>query len=201
MVTASSVGAGEVVAARPPAPRTSARHGNTRTRTKPASTDASSPLPCSEWQSCSGCSQDAIIMTTERKTFNACGRGHGVEPIFSASKNVSAVLIHDGYVYVTSECSFGKDDAIVSLRRYGARNGARAGTWSAKKTTAFVGVRKPRGIAFADDDVLLICAQNCVPAVDVMTFGTARVVAEDNDLAGRSLALGAIVTFAPGRAA
>jgi hypothetical protein len=60
----------------------------------------------------------------------------------------------------------------------------------------FAGVRKPRGIAFADDDTLLMCAQNCVLAVDVTTFGVARVVAEDNDLAGQSLALGAIVARA-----
>lgn len=109
------------------------------------------------------------------------------------------LALHNGYVYVTSEFPFGKDDAVVSLRRYDARNGARAGTWSAENTPAFAGVRKPRGIAFADDDVPLICAQNCVLAVDITTFGTARVVAEDNDLAGQSLALGAIVTFTAGR--
>jgi hypothetical protein len=108
------------------------------------------------------------------------------------------LALHNGYVYVTSEFPFGKDDAIVSLRRYDARNGARAGTWSAENTPAFTGVRKPRGIVFTDDNTPLICAQNCVLAVDVTTFGTARVVAEDNDLAGQSLALGAIVTPAPG---
>jgi outer membrane protein assembly factor BamB len=106
------------------------------------------------------------------------------------------LALHNGYVYVTSEFPFGKDDATVSLRRYDARNGAPAGTWSAENTPAFTGVRKPRGIAFADDGVLLMCAQKCVLAVDVTTFGTARVVAEDNDLAGQSLALGAIVTRA-----
>ena len=106
------------------------------------------------------------------------------------------LALHNGYVYVTSEFPFGKDDATVSLRRYDARNGARAGTWSAENTPAFARVRKPRGIAFADDDTLLMCAQNCVLAVDVTTFGAARVVAEDNDLAGQSLALGAIVTRA-----
>jgi hypothetical protein len=108
------------------------------------------------------------------------------------------LALHNGYVYVTSEFPFGKDDAIVSLRRYDARNAASAGAWSAENTPAFTGVRKPRGIVFADDGTLLICAQNCVLAVDVTTFGAARVVAEDNDLAGQSLALGAIVTRAPG---
>jgi hypothetical protein len=108
------------------------------------------------------------------------------------------IALRGGYVYVASEFPFGKDDAIVSLRRYDARNGARAGTWSAENTPAFTGVRKPRGIAFTNDDTLLMCAQNCVLAVDVTTFGAARVVAEDNDLAGQSLALGAIVARAPG---
>jgi hypothetical protein len=37
------------------------------------------------------------------------------------------------------------------------------------------------------------------PSEKALRFDTARVVAEDNDLAGQSLALGAIVTFAPGR--
>jgi hypothetical protein len=107
------------------------------------------------------------------------------------------LALRNGYVYVTSEFPFGKDDAVVSLRRYDARSGARAGTWSAENTPAFAGVRKPRGIAFAGDDLLFMCAQNCVLALDVRTFGTARVVAEDNDLAGQSLALGATVTHAP----
>jgi hypothetical protein len=107
------------------------------------------------------------------------------------------LALRNGYVYVTSEFPFGKDDAFVSLRRYEARSGASAGTWSAENTPAFAGVRKPRGITFANDETLLICAQNCVLAVDVTTFGTARVVAEDNDLAGQSLALGAIVTRVP----
>jgi hypothetical protein len=104
------------------------------------------------------------------------------------------LALRNGYVYVTSEFAFGKDDAIVSLRRYDARSGASAGTWSATNTPVFAAVRKPRGITFADDETLLLCAQNCVLAVDVTTFGTARVVAEDNSLAGQSLALGAIVT-------
>jgi hypothetical protein len=105
------------------------------------------------------------------------------------------LALHNGYVYVTSEFPFGQDGATVSLRRYDAANTASAGTWSAANTPAFTSVRKPRGIAFADEDTLLMCAQNCVLAVDVATFGTARVVAEDNDLAGQSLAFGAIVTL------
>jgi hypothetical protein len=104
------------------------------------------------------------------------------------------LALHNGYVYVASEYPFGRDDAVVSLRRYDARSGARAGAWSTENTPAFAGVRKPRGIAFAGDDLLFMCAQNCVLALDVRTFGSARVVAEDNDLAGQSLALGAIVT-------
>jgi hypothetical protein len=107
------------------------------------------------------------------------------------------LLLRDGHVYVASEFPFGKDDAVVSLRRYDARSGANAGTWSAENTPAFTAVRKPRGITFADNDTVLMCAQNCVLAVDVKTFGTARVVAEDNDLAGQSLAVGTIVTRAP----
>ncbi|MGB6984397.1 MAG: hypothetical protein WBD74_00330 [Candidatus Aquilonibacter sp.] len=103
------------------------------------------------------------------------------------------LALHNGYVYVTSEFPFGKDDAVVSLRSYDARNGASAGTWSAETTPAFAGVRKPRGIAFADDATLMICAQNCVLAIDLTTFGTAKVLARDNDLAGQSLALGAIM--------
>jgi hypothetical protein len=100
------------------------------------------------------------------------------------------LALRGDYVYVTSEFPFGRDDAIASLRRYDARSGAPAGTWSAENTPAFAGVRKPRGITFADDEMLLMCAQNCVLAIDVSTFGTARVVAQDNHLAGQSLALG-----------
>jgi hypothetical protein len=107
------------------------------------------------------------------------------------------LALHNGYVYVASEFPFGKDEAAVSLRRYDARNGASAGAWSVENTPAFSGVRKPRGLAFADDDTLLMCAQNCVLAVDVSTFGIARVIAEDNNLAGQSLALGAIIAHAP----
>jgi hypothetical protein len=104
------------------------------------------------------------------------------------------LALHNGYIYVASEFPFGKDDATVSLRRYDARNGTNAGAWSAENTPAFAGVRKPRGLAFADADTVLLCAQNSVLAVDVSTFGVARVIAEDDDLAGQSLAIGAIIT-------
>ncbi len=100
------------------------------------------------------------------------------------------LAVRNGYVYVTSEFPFGEDYAFVSLRRYDARTGACAGVWSAENTPAFAALRKPRGIAFAGDGTLFLCAQNCVLTVDVTTFGLARVVAEDNDLAGQSLALG-----------
>jgi hypothetical protein len=100
------------------------------------------------------------------------------------------LALHNGYVYVTSEFPFGEEGAVVSLRRYDVRSGEIAGVWSAQNTVAFAGVRKPRGITFADDETLFMCAQNCVLAVDVTTFGAARVVAQDNRLAGQSLALG-----------
>jgi hypothetical protein len=100
------------------------------------------------------------------------------------------LALRNGYVYVASEFPFGNDDAVASLRRYDAKTGASAGTWSAENTPAFAAVRKPRGIAFADDATLTLCAQNCVLAVDVTTFGTAEVLAEDDDLAGQSIALG-----------
>jgi hypothetical protein len=99
------------------------------------------------------------------------------------------LVLHDGYVYVTSEFPFGKDNAIVSLRRYDARTGADAGVWSADNTPALARVRKPRGIVFSDEGTAFICAQNCVFTVDVTTFGRASVVAEDEQLAGQSLAL------------
>lgn len=99
------------------------------------------------------------------------------------------LAVHNGYVYVMSEFPFGKDDAVVSLRRYDARTGAGAGVWSAENTVAFARVRKPRGIAFGSDDTAFICAQNCVLAVDVAAFGRAVIVAEDDRLAGQSLAL------------
>jgi hypothetical protein len=99
------------------------------------------------------------------------------------------LVLRDGYVYVTSEFPFGKDDATVSLRRYDAQSGAGAGVWSAENTAAFAEMQKPRGIAFADDGTAFICAQNCVLAVDVTTFGTANIVARDDKLAGQSLAL------------
>jgi hypothetical protein len=104
------------------------------------------------------------------------------------------LALRDGYIYVNSEFPFGKDDAVVSLRRYNAQTGASEGTWSAENTPPFATVRKPRGIAFADDGTLLLCAQNCVLSVDVTTFGAATVVAMDKDLAGQSLALGPILT-------
>jgi hypothetical protein len=103
------------------------------------------------------------------------------------------LALRNGYVYVASEFPFGKDGATASLRRYDARNGAGAGAWSGENTPAFAGVRKPRGIAFADDDTLLMCAQNCVLTVDVSIFGTAKVIARDHNLAGQSLALGAVI--------
>lgn len=101
------------------------------------------------------------------------------------------LVIRDGYVYVTSEFPFGNDNAIVSLRRYNARNGADAGVWSAGNTPAFGTIHKPRGIAFADDGTAFICAQNGVLAVDVTRFGAASLVAQDDRLAGQSLACGA----------
>ena len=95
----------------------------------------------------------------------------------------------NGYLYVTSEFPFGSNHAAVSLRRYDVRNGAPAGTWSAEDTPAFRRVEKPRGIAATDYGILLICAQNCVLAVDSTTSGKAWLVAEDDHLAGQSLAL------------
>jgi hypothetical protein len=99
------------------------------------------------------------------------------------------LILHDGYVYVASEFPFGKDNAVVSLRRYDAQTGAGAGVWTADNTAVLARVRKPRGIAFGDDDTAFICAQNCIFAVDVTTFGNASIVAEDDQLAGQSLAL------------
>lgn len=98
------------------------------------------------------------------------------------------LVLHGGYLYVTSEFPFGSGDAVVSLRRYDARTGAAADAWSAGNTPAFAGIKRPRGIAFTEDGTLLICAQNCVVAVDVERFGSARVVARDDRLAGQSLA-------------
>jgi hypothetical protein len=100
------------------------------------------------------------------------------------------LAVRDAYMYVTSEAPLGADDAIVSLRRYDARNGTPAGAWSSEDTPAFGKLRKPRGITFANDGTLLLCAQNCVLGVDVTTFGRAWLVAEDDRLAGQSLALG-----------
>jgi hypothetical protein len=37
------------------------------------------------------------------------------------------LALRDDYLYVTSEFPFGADDAVVSLRRYDARNGAPCG--------------------------------------------------------------------------
>ncbi|HTU71398.1 MAG TPA: hypothetical protein VMF11_13895 [Candidatus Baltobacteraceae bacterium] len=99
------------------------------------------------------------------------------------------LAVRDGSIYVTSEAPFGAEDAVVSLRRYDARTGAAAGAWSAQDTPVFGKLRKPRGITFAQDGTLLLCAQNGVVAVDVATFGRARFVAEDDRLAGQSLAL------------
>jgi hypothetical protein len=99
------------------------------------------------------------------------------------------LAVHDDYIYVTSEAPFGAGDAAVSLRRYSARNGAFAGAWSRENTSAFDKVRKPRGMTFANDGTLVLCAQNCVLAVDVTTFGKAWLVAEDDRLAGQSLAI------------
>jgi hypothetical protein len=90
---------------------------------------------------------------------------------------------------VTSEFPFGSNHAAVSLRRYDVRSGAPAGAWSAKDTPAFRRVDKPRGIAVTDSGILLICAQNCVLAVDMTTSGKGWLVAEDEHLAGQSLAL------------
>ena len=98
--------------------------------------------------------------------------------------------MHDGYVYVTSEFPFGACDALVSLRRYDARSGACAGAWTVENTAAFRKLRRPRGITFAKDGTLLFCAQNRIIALDVSVFGSARIVAEDDLLAGQSLALG-----------
>lgn len=109
------------------------------------------------------------------------------------------LLLRDGYLYVTSEFPFGSDDAVVSLRRYDLETGAPAGTWTAENTAPFGRMQKPRGMAFSDDGILLICAQNCVMAVDVATIGTAWIVAEDERLAGQSLALGAKSAKAPER--
>jgi hypothetical protein len=75
------------------------------------------------------------------------------------------LALHGGYLYVTSEFPFGADDAVVSLRRYDANPGVR----SRAKT-----------------------ARNCVLAVDVTTLGSAWLVAEDEHLAGQSLALGSV---------
>jgi hypothetical protein len=97
---------------------------------------------------------------------------------------------HDGNLYVTSEFPFGADNAAVSLRCYDAKSGAPAGVWSADNTPVFGHMQKPRGMTFNSDGTLLICAQNCVLAVDVATVGNARIVAEDKRLAGQSLALG-----------
>lgn len=99
------------------------------------------------------------------------------------------LAVHDGFIYVTSEFPFGVGDALVSLRRYDAQSGERAGAWSAENTPAFRELRRPRGITFADDSTLLLCAQNRVLSVDLRTFGSARIVAEDERLAGQSLAL------------
>jgi hypothetical protein len=106
--------------------------------------------------------------------------------------------LRNNQVYVTSEYPFGKGDAVASLRRYDVRSGAITGIWCAENTPAFAGVRKPRGITFADDETLFMCAQNCVLAVDVTTFGRARIVAQDDRLAGQSLALGRMYEAAAG---
>jgi hypothetical protein len=102
------------------------------------------------------------------------------------------LALRSGHLYVTSEFPFGVDGAVVSLRRYDARNGTPSGVWSAENTPAFGRMQKPRGMTFTDDGTLLICAQNCVLAVDVGTFGSAWVVAEDERLAGQSLALSSV---------
>ncbi len=99
------------------------------------------------------------------------------------------LALHNGRLYVTSERPFGADDAVVSLRSYDAKSGASTGTWSSENTPEFARVRKPRGITFADDGTLLLCAQNCVLAVDITTAGKAWFVAEDDRLAGQSLAI------------
>ena len=99
------------------------------------------------------------------------------------------LAVHDGYIYVTSEYPFGDPHAAVSLRRYDAQTGAAAGAWSSENTPVFGQVRKPRGIAF-DGSTLLLCAQNCVLAVDITRLGRGWFVAEDDRLAGQSLALG-----------
>ncbi len=98
------------------------------------------------------------------------------------------LVLRDEYLYVTSEFPFGSDGAIVSLRRYDARTGAPAGVWSAENTPALAGVRGPRGIAFFEDGTLVLCAQNCVAAIDVCGSGTTQIVAWDDRLAGQSLA-------------
>lgn len=99
------------------------------------------------------------------------------------------LALHGGYLYVTSEFPFGKDGAEVSLRCYDARTGTLEQTWSSLTTSTLRRVRKPRGIASSDDGTLFVCAQNCIAAIDVTGNTDARIVAEDERLAGQSLAL------------
>ena len=76
------------------------------------------------------------------------------------------LALRDDYLYVTSAFSFGADDALVLAASLDARNGASCGIWSAEVTPAFGRVQRPRGITFTDDGTLLMCAQNCVLAVE-----------------------------------
>ena len=99
------------------------------------------------------------------------------------------VGLYNEQLYVTSEFPFGAGDATTSLRRYDARTGALTGVWSAENVPAFKELRKPRGIAFSENGALVLCAQNCVLAIDVEKFDTAVVLATDDLLAGQSLAL------------
>lgn len=99
------------------------------------------------------------------------------------------VALRGDDLYVTSEFPFGASDAAVTLRRYTMRTGALNGTWSLQDVPSFGSVRKPRGIAFDEDGTLLICAQNCVAAVNVGIADGVTIVAVDESLAGQSLAL------------
>lgn len=99
------------------------------------------------------------------------------------------VALRGGDLYVTSEFPFGASDAATTLRSYSVQTGVLNGTWPLQDIPKFGSVRKPRGIAFDEDGTLLICAQNCVAAVDIGTSDGVTIVAADDRLAGQSLAL------------
>jgi hypothetical protein len=99
------------------------------------------------------------------------------------------VALRGSDIYVTSEFPFGASDAATTLRRYSVQTGVLNGAWPLQDIPKFGSIRKPRGIAFDDDGTLLICAQNCVAAVDVGQSDGVTIVAADDRLAGQSLAL------------